>query len=145
MKRSIFLLVMLLVVSLAVGCQADREPQSAGGLSDGYFKMNLGTEPPTLDSAEADDLISITVLANIMRGLTQYGEGNDVQPAYAQRWEVSPDGLSYVFYLRRDGAWGDGKPVTAHDFVYGWRRVLDPNVGSPYAFLLFDIENARAL
>lgn len=108
------------------------------------FRMNIGTEPPTLDPAEADDLVSITVLMNIMRGLTQYGPHAQIVPACAERWEQSADGKRYRFYLRRNATWSDGKPVTAHDFVYAWRRVLDPANGSPYAFLLFDIRNARA-
>ncbi len=108
------------------------------------FTMNIGTEPPTLDPVEADDMISISILTNIYRGLTQYGPNNRIVPAYAQSWQISPDGRTYTFHLRKNGRWSDGKPVTANDFVYGWRRVLDPKNGSPYAFLLFDIENARA-
>ncbi len=109
-----------------------------------YFRMNLGTEPPTLDTALADDLVSITVLTNIFRGLTQFGPDGKIVPAYAKSWEESSDGKHYVFHLRHNGYWSDRKPVTAYDFVYAWRRVLNPKLASSYAFLLFDIHNARA-
>lgn len=151
MKRLATIITLFLLVGLIAGGLLTRffpkpvRGSIAQAAQEHYFRMNIGTEPPTLDPVEADDLVSITVLTNIMRGLTQYGPNRQIAPAYAQRWEQSADGRHYVFYLRRNGVWSDGKPVTAHDFVYAWRRVLNPENASPYAFLLFDIRNARAL
>jgi oligopeptide transport system substrate-binding protein len=69
----------------------------------------------------------------------------DVQPAAAESYEVSSDGLTYTFQLRPKGAWSDGVPVRAQDFVLGWRRILDPRVNSPVADLLSPrIKNAAA-
>ena len=69
----------------------------------------------------------------------------DVQPAAAESYEVSSDGLTYTFHLRPKGAWSDGVPVRAQDFVLGWRRILDPRVNSPVADLLAErIKNAAA-
>src|ERR1700730_6879 len=59
----------------------------------------------------------------------------DVRPAAAESYEVSSDGLTYTFHLRPRGAWSDGVPVRAQDFVFGWRRILDPRVNSPVAGL----------
>jgi oligopeptide transport system substrate-binding protein len=61
---------------------------------------------------------------------------SDVKPAAAQSYEVSSDGLTYTFHLRPKGAWSDGVPVRAQDFVLGWRRILDPRVNSPVGELL---------
>jgi oligopeptide transport system substrate-binding protein len=108
------------------------------------FRMNLGTEPPTLDPAKMDDLTSFSVMAALMKGLTQFGADLSIQPAMATSWEVSPDGLRYVFHLRKDARWSDGKPVTAKAFVYAWQRALNPVLGSPYAFFLYEIKHARA-
>ena len=47
---------------------------------------------------------------------------------------VSEDGLVYTFHLREDAKWSNGEPVTANDFVYAWRRLVDPNTASEYAF-----------
>jgi len=60
---------------------------------------------------------------------------SDVQPAAAESYQVSPDGLTYTFRLRSKGAWSDGVPVRAEDFVLAWRRILDPRVNSPVADL----------
>jgi len=65
-------------------------------------------------------------------------------PGAAESWEVSGDKLTYTFTLRNDGKWSNGDPVTAHDFVYSWKRMLSPDLGALYAYLLHCIENAQA-
>src|SRR4029079_11000433 len=69
----------------------------------------------------------------------------DVVPAVARAWDVLDDGRTYIFHLLEDVCWSDGVPLTAEDFVYAWRRVLDPAIRSPTAELLFDIKGASAL
>jgi ABC-type oligopeptide transport system substrate-binding subunit len=68
----------------------------------------------------------------------------DVVPGVAQSWDVLDGGRTYVFHLRDDVRWSDGVPVTAGDFEFAWKRVLNPATGSPLAGLLYDIEGARA-
>lgn len=111
---------------------------------DQVFRMNLGTEPPDLDPAKTDDLTSFSVLLPLFKGLTQLDEHMKVQPAMAERWEITPDGLHYVFHLRLDAQWSDGKPVIAQDFVYAWKRALDPMLGAPYVFFLYELKNGKA-
>ncbi|HMO23005.1 MAG TPA: ABC transporter substrate-binding protein, partial [Candidatus Melainabacteria bacterium] len=96
------------------------------------LRMNLGNEPPSLDWHTTTDSTSFDVIANIMNGL----------PALASSWEIEEDGKRYVFHLREDIFWSDGKPVTAMDFVFAWRRLQDPDTGASYATFLYDIENA---
>jgi oligopeptide transport system substrate-binding protein len=108
------------------------------------FRINLGTEPPDLDPAKTDDLTSFSVLLPLFKGLTQLDARMKVQPAMAERWEMSPDGLHYVFHLRPDAQWSDGQPVTAQDFLFAWQRALDPQVGAPYAFFLYELKNGKA-
>lgn len=108
------------------------------------FRLNLGTEPPELDPAKTDDLTSFEVLLPILKGLTQFDQELHVRPAIAQSWDISNDGLHYVFHLRPDARWSDGKPVVAEDFVYAWQRALDPKVGAPYAFFLYELKNGKA-
>jgi oligopeptide transport system substrate-binding protein len=107
------------------------------------FTLNLATEPPDLDPAKITDLTSFTVVMNLFRGLTLLNGDNQVEPALAERWTVSPDGKHYVFHLRQNAVWSDGKPVTAYDFLDGWKRALTPDTGSEYAFFLFDIQGAK--
>jgi len=108
------------------------------------FRMNLTAEPPTLDWSLATDNVSIRVIENLMEGLASYDEALRPQPAIAEGWDISPDGRVYTFYLRGDVFWSDGKQVTAHDFEYAWKRLLNPETASEYAYFLYDIKNAAA-
>ncbi|MEZ5275292.1 MAG: peptide ABC transporter substrate-binding protein [Opitutaceae bacterium] len=65
-------------------------------------------------------------------------------PGVATHWEVSPDGLTYTFHLRDNARWSNGDPVTAHDFVRSWQRMLTPSMGSEYAYMLYVAEGAEA-
>ena len=71
-------------------------------------------------------------------------ENGDLIPAAADRWEVSPDGKTWTFYLRETGRWSDGRPVTAHDFVYTFRRSLSYETANPYAAFYSDIVGAKS-
>jgi oligopeptide transport system substrate-binding protein len=106
------------------------------------FRMAVRAEPPTLDWTLATDSISVILLTNLMEGLTQYDADLNPIPAVAESWEFSEDGHVITFYLRDDVFWSDGRPVTAGDFEYSWKRLLDPKTAAQYAYFLFDIENA---
>ena len=107
------------------------------------LRMNIETEPPSLDWSIATDNWSIHVINNIMNGLTRYDDDLVAQPALAERWDVSDDGMVYRFHLRKDVEWTDGVPLTARHFVDGWRRLLDPATAAEYAYFLYDVEGAR--
>jgi oligopeptide transport system substrate-binding protein len=120
---------------------------SACGGSDppaGTLRINLQTEPPTLDWTRATDGVSITVIEQLMRGLTRLGPDLRPAPALAERWQVSDDGRRYRFFLRRDVVWTDGVPLHAEQFVHAWRRLLDPATAAEYAYFLFPVRGARA-
>ncbi len=109
----------------------------------GVLRINLGTEPPTLDWTRATDGTSILVIEQLMRGLTALGPDLRPAPALAERWDVSEDGRTYTFHLRAGVRWSDGAPLRAEQFVDGWRRLLDPATGAEYAYFLYGVENAR--
>ena len=104
--------------------------------------MAVTAEPPTLDGSLATDNVSFDMLNNLMEGLTQYNDKLEPVPAIAKRWEFSGDKKMITFYLRDDVFWSDGKPVTAMDFEYSWKRLLTPATAAEYAYFLFDVENA---
>jgi oligopeptide transport system substrate-binding protein len=113
--------------------------------------MNLGAEPPTLDWNLLQDYNSMEVVANIMVGLTRFavndqGEAISV-PGCAQSWEISKDGLTYIFHLDSKAHWTDGKQVTAQDFINSYTRLLAPETAAPYAELLsmIDLKRSKAL
>ena len=103
----------------------------------------LAQEPPQLDSTRATDQVSLFVLGHIMEGLLRYDASNRLVPGVAERWDVRPDGAT--FWLRDDARWSDGRPVTAHDFAFAWRTILDPANASEYAFILYYLKNAEAI
>lgn len=103
----------------------------------------LREEPPQLDSTLATDQISSMVLGHVMEGLLRYDEHGRLTPGVAEHWEQHD--LTITFRLRADARWSDGRPVTAHDFVFAWQTALDPANASEYAFILFPIRNAAAI
>ena len=109
----------------------------------GTITLALSTEPPQLDSTRATDMVSGQILGHVMEGLVRYDEFNRIVPGVAERWEIGAS--EAVFHLRDNGRWSDGTPVTAHDFVFAWRKALEPATASEYAFILYAIENARAV
>jgi ABC-type oligopeptide transport system substrate-binding subunit/class 3 adenylate cyclase len=101
-------------------------------------------DPPTLDPTLCSDTDSAAVIDQLFSGLVQYGLQLDVLPDVARSWDVLEGGRKYVFHLRDDVRWSDTMPVTAHDFEYAWKRVLDPVTESPVARLLYEVKGARA-
>lgn len=137
MKTRWFLILVLLFAAACTRAEGSG-PQPA------TFRMALSAEPPTLDWNLATDNVSFDVINNLMEGLTQFDRNLRPRPALARSWEVLDGGRRYLFHLRRDARWTDGKPVTAHDFVYSWRRLLNPATGAEYAYFLYDLVNAKA-
>lgn len=70
---------------------------------------------------------------------------NAIVPAVAKDWSVSADGLVWTFNLRDDAVWSDGKPVTANDFVYAWRRAVDPATEAEYSYQAWYIKNGEKI
>jgi len=108
------------------------------------FVLINGAEPETIDPAILTGVIEGRIADNIFEGLTT-PDPKDLtpRPGVAERWEISPDGLTYTFHLRKS-EWTNGDPVTAHDFVYSWRRALAPETASQYAYMLYPLRNAEA-
>jgi oligopeptide transport system substrate-binding protein len=103
----------------------------------------LRFEPPQLDSTRASDTTAGFVLGHVMEGLTRYDANNEIAPGVAERWEITAE--KATFWLREDALWSDGQQVTAHDFIFAWRKVLDPANASEYAFIVYYVKNAEAI
>lgn len=102
-------------------------------------------EPDTLDPAKWFTTYESEILRDLFNGLLQVdAEGNAI-PGAAESWTVSDDGMVLTFKLRADGKWSDGQPVTADDFVLGFRRTFDPKTASAYANFGYVIVNAREI
>ncbi|MBS3905194.1 MAG: peptide ABC transporter substrate-binding protein [Simkania sp.] len=108
------------------------------------LRVNIGSEPRTLDPAKARDLQSITMVRMLFEGLTRIDQKDKVEMALAKDVVISEDLKTYTFTLR-DAKWTNGEAIVAEDFVYAWRRVLDPKTPADNAFQLYPIKNAQAI
>ena len=114
-------------------------PAQAGGI---WVRGEL-TDPGSLDPAKTTSAGEANILYELGEGLLARDAHGVLGPGVATSWVISPDALTYTFHLRGDARWSNGAPVTAEDFAYSLRRVMDPKTGSPYASILFDLKNAR--
>ncbi|MBI5379693.1 MAG: peptide ABC transporter substrate-binding protein [Nitrospirae bacterium] len=119
-------------------------PERTGSAPERVLRLNVGTEPPTLDWSLATDSVSLTVISNLMEGLTEFDEQLNPRPNLAERWEILDNGRRYLFHLRKDAIWSDGRPVVAEEYEYSWKRLLDPKTAAEYAYFLYDVEGAEA-
>ena len=109
------------------------------------MRRGNGAEPQSLDPHRAEGVPSGNIQRDLFEGLTIEAPNGDVIPGVAESWRISEDGRIYVFQLRANARWSNGDPVTAHDFVYSFRRSLDPETLSRYTFILAPILNAEAV
>lgn len=127
------LLVMSLLPTNFVSAQEDK-----------VLNVAVGSEPPSINPALGVDTVSGVVIRNVFERLTRIDAEGAPQPAAAESWEAGQDGLTYTFTLREDALWSDGTPVTAHDFEYAWKTVLNPETLAQSAALFYIIEGAEA-
>ena len=107
-----------------------------------FYRGNDG-DPETLDHHGTSTTSEGRLMDDLYSGLVDFSEDAKVIPGTAERWDISPDGLTYTFYLRDDALWSNGDSVTAHDFVFAYQRLMDPLTAAKYATLLYPIKNAE--
>jgi oligopeptide transport system substrate-binding protein len=122
------------------GEQRGSRPQVQAGL----LRRGNGAEPDTLDPALSSAAWEDAIIGDLLVGLITDDVNGDSIPGMAERWETSPDGLTWTFHLR-EATWSDGVPLTAADFVFGWQRLLDPKTAAPYAYFIHVFKNAQAV
>jgi oligopeptide transport system substrate-binding protein len=133
----------LLSSVLWLGC-GKRESLVDRGNREGTFHISVGSEPSDLDPQTVTGLGDAKVCHSLFEPLITYELGTFAPaPALAQRWEISPDGLTYTFHLRADAKWSNGDPVVAQDVVDSWRRILTPTLAADYAYFLYLLRGAE--
>ncbi len=140
--RHVFSLAALAAVALA-GCggRSERPPCPAGKVCLEYGNTN---DPTSLDPDKISLVSENVILGDLMVGLVEDSPDGQPVPGIAQSWETSKDGLTWTFHLR-NALWSDGTPVTADDFIFGFRRILDPRTASPYAYMMYLLKNGEAV
>lgn len=118
---------------------------SGGGYRANTLRFATDTEPAAMDPHLVTGHTEHRIMTSLFEGLTTLNQKTlAVEPGIANSWDVSEDGLVYTFTINPDAKWSNGTPVTAHDFVYGWRRHLSPKLASEYSYMLWCLKNARA-
>lgn len=132
-------------VSLAACGSKSSSSSSTTKAADQTLNWTTSAEIPTMDASKATDSSSFNQLNNVLEGLYKVGKNNKIEPGIATSYKVSKDGKTYTFTLRKGAKWSNGDEVTAKDFVYSWRRTVNPKTASEYAYLFDVIKNASAI
>ena len=136
------LLRLLAVAALLLGLSAGTAGPSG---ATGVWLRGETADPGSLDPHRTSTSVEQHILDELYEGLTVYDGHGALQPGVAASWRESADGLTWTFALRPDARWSNGERVSAQDFVYSLRRLMDPATGAGYANILFMLKNARAV
>lgn len=139
MRKSYLILLLVSLIFLLLGSSIAQTPQYGGVL-----RRSLVNDPPTLDPAMITDTASDEVARQIFDGLVEYDPNGKVVGSIAKRWSISKDGTVYTFYLHDNVYFHNGRNVTAEDFVYSIKRIMDPKTASPRASFAEPIKDVVA-
>jgi oligopeptide transport system substrate-binding protein len=118
---------------------------SSAAFAEMVFNRGNSADPESLDPHKTSTVYEAHILRDLFSGLTAQDAKAEVIPGAAESWTVSDDKKVYTFKLRADGKWSDGSPVTAEDFVFSWRRLLNKETAAEYAYMLYPVVNAEAV
>src|SRR5688572_29094237 len=121
-ERLFMRISLIFVAALAVGCGGRPDSTNRGTIVDSRDTY----DPRSLDPALSTDVPTGRAVAYVFEGLTSFSPDAAVEPALAERWDVSADGSRYTFHIRRGVKFSDGTPLTARHVVASWQRALDP-------------------
>lgn len=128
---------------LLCGCSNDPSKDFLKTENSRHFKIAATEDPLSLDPRLVRDLFSSTIMRTLFEGLMRVNSKGILQPALAQRVEVSDDRKTYTFTLR-PAQWSDGSPLTAQDVELTWKSILTPKFPAPNAYQLYVIKGAKA-
>ncbi len=133
-----------LACALAAGC-GPAETQVERGVREQVLYVGAGAEAASLDPHLVTGVTEHYILLALFEGLVTRDPATlEIRPGVARNWKVSPDGRRHTFYLDPTARWSNGDPVTAGDFLFAFRRILSPELGAPYAYMLYAMRGARA-
>jgi oligopeptide transport system substrate-binding protein len=114
-------------------------------LAQSVFHRGNDGDPETLDPQKTQTTSEAHLLRDLFEGIVIHNAKGEVVGGVAETWNISEDGKTYTFKLRANAKWSNGDPVTASDFVYSLRRIMNPATGAKYANILYPILNAEKI
>lgn len=135
---------LILLVLLILGCSSQESLDVESANKQGILLLDNGTEPQGLDPHIVTGVTEHKIIIALFEGLTmQNPKGEGIIPGAAESWTISSNGKELLFKIRDDAVWSNGDPLTADDFVYSWKRILTPALGSKYPDMLYAVKNAE--
>ena len=135
----------LAVLCLGLAACGGRASRAEKAAREGILLVGNGSEPKSLDPHIATGVTEHHLIMALLEGLAiDSPSGDGVVPGAASRWEANEALDEWTFHLRPEGRWSNGDPVTAHDFVWAYRRLLTPALGGEYAAMLYLLRGAEA-
>lgn len=139
-KKTVSIAATLIAISLSLAACSSK----SGSKNDQQvLNWSEATELSSIDPSKATDSESFDMLGNSMEGLYRLGKNSKVEPGIARSTKISKNKLHYTFTLRKGAKWSNGDEVTAKDFVYSWKRTIDPKTGSSYSYLFDGVANSN--
>ena len=137
---------MIPAISCLILTSCQKETQVARANREGILLVGNSAEPKALDHQLVTGVPESKVIGALFEGLVADDPVQDdaAPPGAAASWEHNEDMTQWVFHLQPEGKWSDGAPLTAHDFVFAYNRLLHPDFAGPYAEMLYFLENAEA-
>jgi oligopeptide transport system substrate-binding protein len=138
------LAILVASVSILPACSGDKQTSASDEAKTQILHIGNGTEPQGLDPHVVTGIPEFHIITALLEGLVSEDPKTiEPVPGAAESWTISEDRKTYVFTMREGAKWSNGDPITAHDFVYSWRRLVTPGLASEYAYQLFYLENAE--
>ena len=132
------------LLALTLSACGGGEKNVVSGNATGYLHYGNGAEPQGIDPHLVTGVPESHIVRALFEGLAVKNPITlEPEPGVAERWEISPDGTVYTFFINPQAKWSNGEPVTASDYVWSWERALHPETGSLYAYMLFPVVNAE--
>ncbi|MEK4738027.1 MULTISPECIES: peptide ABC transporter substrate-binding protein [Bacillus] len=144
-RKKSHLMVMALVTSLFLTACNNKANKSETEAKKQVLNVTVSEEIPSLDTTKTMDGTSAHVMQNIFEGLYVLDDQDQPIPAVAKSFKRSEDGKKYTFDLRKDAKWSNGDSVTANDFMFAWKRAINSETASQYAYMLFYVKNAKEI
>lgn len=141
-KKRIVALTLAAAMTLSLGLTSCKSAGSGSG--EKSVVIDIEQEPPKMNSIITSDAVSLNVLRHVSEGLTVLDKEDKPVAGVAEKWDISEDGLTYTFHLRKDYKWSNGDPVTAKDFEFAFKGLVTPSFGAVYASLGNLFKNGQA-
>jgi oligopeptide transport system substrate-binding protein len=138
-------LLFIVLFSFAIAACTGGETNVSSGNRDGILHFGNGSEPQGLDPHVVTGVPENKLIRALFEGLAVKNPYTlEPEPGVAKSWEFSEDGRIITFHINPAARWSNGDPMSAHDYVWSWRRALNPVMGNLYAYMLFPVKNAEA-